>query len=106
MIALTQPIRRGTLNLTPLQFSLQLQRRANNAGRAATTCCADGEACEHIGEMLKFNSTIRKLALSSNLVDDDAMDALAQGLSVTKSLTTLVRRLLSMTACVGIRALA
>lgn len=50
----------------------------------------DGEGCEHIAEMLKFNKTLKKLVLSSNLVDNDGIGALVQGLGVNSSIHTLV----------------
>jgi hypothetical protein len=40
--------------------------------------------------MLKANSRLKKLILSSNLLDDDAVRILADGISVHESLQTLV----------------
>lgn len=40
--------------------------------------------------MLKANSRLKKLILSSNLLDDDAVRILADGISVNESLQTLV----------------
>jgi hypothetical protein len=48
------------------------------------------EGCENISDMLKSNATLKKLVLSSNIIDTDAVKALADGLGVNKSLTTLV----------------
>lgn len=49
------------------------------------------EGCEFISEMLKSNTTLKKLILSSNLIDDDGVHVLADGLSVNDTLSSLVR---------------
>ena len=48
------------------------------------------EGCEFFSEMLRVNKTLKKLILSSNLVDDDGLRALSDGVGVNDTLETLV----------------
>ncbi len=48
------------------------------------------EGCEVLSEVLASNTSLHKIILSGNLLDDNAIKAIADGLSRNKSLTTLV----------------
>ncbi len=51
----------------------------------------ESEGCEYICEALRVNTTLRKLILSSNGIDDFGVKALADSLTVNATLHTLVR---------------
>lgn len=53
-------------------------------------CGAGSEGCEHISEMLKANKAVKKVILSSNMIDDDGIRAVADGLAVNAVVSTLL----------------
>ncbi len=48
------------------------------------------EGCEYLTEALKTNTTLKKLILSSNGIDDYGIKALAEAIVVNKTLAALV----------------
>ena len=56
----------------------------------------ESEGCEYLCEALRVNTTLRKLILSSNGIDDFGVKALADSLTVNATLHTLVRLLVML----------